>query len=217
MGGGQQQQYSGGGQSAVGAEAGAAAGGTVFSDERKKEKIEPLDPELLKKYPGRDVVPLGSPQMEDYGGVREGTDMGLLPIQYSSWNHTPIRPGVDLRAAKGYAYDYKDPSAPGAAPGRHVGPMAQDLKNTAAQNTVLTDPQTGMLSVDTGRLALVNTAALAEQQKRMDRMEAIAKIRPEPAPEPLPAPLPAQKFAPMDTSALDAAYEKEKQDTGARY
>jgi hypothetical protein len=95
--------------------------------------------------------------------------------------------------------------------------MAQDLKNTAAQNTVLTDPQTGMMSVDTGRLALVNTAALAEQQKRMDRMEAIAKIRPEPAPEPLPAPLPAQKFAPMDTSALDAAYEKEKQDTGARY
>jgi hypothetical protein len=92
-----------------------------------------------------------------------------------SMSSPPIRPGVDLAAAKGYEYEYKEPDAPGAAPGKQVGPMAQDLEHTAAKGTVHTGPD-GKKSVDTGRLALVNTAALSEQQRRLERLEAIARI-----------------------------------------
>src|SRR5678816_4960465 len=42
-------------------------------------------------------------------------------------------PGEDeatraVRAAPGYSYEYKNPNMPGAAPGTHFGPMAQDLE-----------------------------------------------------------------------------------------
>jgi hypothetical protein len=78
-------------------------------------------------------------------------------------------PAVDLRPARGYSYEYKDPNAPGAAPGRHVGPMAQDLEQTAAAGTVKDTP-TGKV-VDTPALTMVNTAALSEQQRKMQELE----------------------------------------------
>lgn len=75
---------------------------------------------------------------------------------------------LDLRGAPGFSYDYKDPSAPGAAPGRHFGPMAQDLERTgpAAASTVIDGPD-GRKMVDTGRLALVNTAAISDLQRKL--------------------------------------------------
>jgi len=52
--------------------------------------------------------------------------------------------------------------------------MAQDLEKTpAGASVVATDPKTGMKSVDTDRLSLVNTAALSEQQRRIDDLEAM--------------------------------------------
>jgi len=78
-------------------------------------------------------------------------------------------PAVDLRPAQGYSYEYKDPGAPGAAPGRHVGPMAQDLELTAAANAVRDTPRGKV--VDTPALTMVNTAALSEQQKKMQDLE----------------------------------------------
>jgi hypothetical protein len=83
-------------------------------------------------------------------------------------------PAVDLRPAQGYSYEYKNPNDPGAKPGTQYGPMAQDLEKTPAGRSVVeTNPQTGMKQVDTSRLTMVNTAALAEQQKKIDELMAM--------------------------------------------
>jgi hypothetical protein len=82
-------------------------------------------------------------------------------------------PRYDLRPAQGYSYEYKNPAALGAEPGRHYGPMAQDLLKTPAGASTVTKMPNGQLGVDTGRLALVNTAALSEQQSELDRLKAL--------------------------------------------
>lgn len=79
-------------------------------------------------------------------------------------------PAIDLRPARGYSYEYKDPNMPGAAPGTHIGPMAQDLENTAAANTVFDTP-TGK-QVDTPRLTMTNTAAISELQRKLEALQA---------------------------------------------
>lgn len=76
------------------------------------------------------------------------------------------------RNAPGSYYDYKDPSAPGADGARHYGPMAQDLAKTPAGATTVTKMPDGKLGVDTGRLSLVNTAAVSAQQKQIESMAA---------------------------------------------
>lgn len=79
-------------------------------------------------------------------------------------------PAIDLRPARGYSYEYKDPNQPGAAPGTHVGPMAQDLEQTAAAHTVFDTP-TGK-QVDTPRLTMTNTAAISELQRKLEALQA---------------------------------------------
>lgn len=69
-------------------------------------------------------------------------------------------------------YDYKDPSAPGADAQRHYGPMAQDLAKTPAGASAVVKQPDGSLGVDTGRLALVTTGAVSEQQKQLDAITA---------------------------------------------
>lgn len=78
-------------------------------------------------------------------------------------------PAVDLRTAKGYSYDYVSPSY---GPDNQVGPMAQDLEHTAAAGAVTTGPD-GMKKVDPNRLTMTNTAAIGEQQRRLDALEAM--------------------------------------------
>lgn len=80
----------------------------------------------------------------------------------------------DFRHAKGYSYEYKNPSAVGAEPGKQYGPMAQDLKKTAAADAVSTGPG-GMLSVDPHKTIMPMMAALGEQQRRIDGMEHVLK------------------------------------------
>lgn len=75
----------------------------------------------------------------------------------------------DLRPAKGYAYEYKRPDAPGAAKGTHFGPMAQDLeKSPAARASVVNVGNRKM--VDTGRLSLMLASAVGEEQRRGDKL-----------------------------------------------
>lgn len=77
-----------------------------------------------------------------------------------------------VSSAPGSFYEYQDPSAPGASPGQHYGPMAQDLAKTPAGASAVIQQPDGKLGVDTGRLALVNTGALSAQQKELDSMRA---------------------------------------------
>ena len=77
-------------------------------------------------------------------------------------------PVFDFRPAKGYSYDYKNPAAPGAAPGRQFGPMAQDLEKTAAGAFAVGNGPTGQKFIDPARLTMANTAGLSEQQRKLE-------------------------------------------------
>jgi len=71
-----------------------------------------------------------------------------------------------------YAYDYRDPYAPGARPGPNVGPMAQELARTPEGRTVVERGPDGRLSVDSGRLAMMNASATGDLARRLDALEA---------------------------------------------
>lgn len=79
-------------------------------------------------------------------------------------------PSTDFREAKGYSYEYKNPGAAGAEPGKQYGPMAQDLKKTAAGDAVSQGPN-GLLSVDPHKTIMPMMAAMGEQQRRIDIVE----------------------------------------------
>lgn len=168
--------------------------GLVQSPVEAKKNIQPVDASVQVAQAWRPVVDELDRQQQ-MAEMQPAFSMSAPPV-------VPGR-GVDLRAARGYSYEYRDPNVPGAAPGRHVGPMAHNLRETAAAGTVIRDPRTGMDAVDTPRLTMVNTAALSEQQRRIDELErqlaAMASDRPS-----------------VDTSALDAAYARQVADTGVR-
>lgn len=97
-------------------------------------------------------------------------DTGALDAAYRSQGGTPVAPpSVDLRPAQGYSYEYKDPAAHGQ--GRFYGPMAQDLEQTPAGASTVKRSPDGTKMVDTSRLALVNTSAISEQQRKLEAMQ----------------------------------------------
>lgn len=67
-----------------------------------------------------------------------------------------------------YSYEYKQPAAPGAAPGTQVGPMAQDLEKVLPG--AVQDTAQGKM-VDTGRLSLANASATSELARRLAALE----------------------------------------------
>lgn len=87
----------------------------------------------------------------------------------SAMGAAPTRPAPNMRAAGSYSYDYKNPSH---GPDNQVGPMAQELEQTDAAGAVSTGPD-GTKAVDPGRLTMTNTAAIGEQQRRLDALEAL--------------------------------------------
>lgn len=81
----------------------------------------------------------------------------------------------------GYAYRYKNPGSPGAAPGVRYGPMAQDLEQTPAGASVVGE-KGGRKFIDTDRLALLNASETASQRHELDDLNAkIAAMRGGPA------------------------------------
>jgi len=70
-----------------------------------------------------------------------------------------------------HSYRYKDPSIQGAKPGRHSGPMADELR--ALGVTEFGDD--GLERVDTVRLSLANASATGEITRRQKRIEADLK------------------------------------------
>ncbi len=72
-----------------------------------------------------------------------------------------------------HSYQYKDPSMPGAAPGTHFGPMAQELEKAGPMgaSTVAQGPD-GVKRVDTGRLSLALAGALGAMNNRVETLEA---------------------------------------------
>lgn len=154
---------------------GLLGGLMMLSDERSKKEIRELKGKLGEAY-----AALGGPP----GG---SFDRDALDEAYA-------RQGGSITLPSGSSYEYKQPGAAGAAPGRHVGPMAQDLEqNPATRGTVVTGPD-GVKRVDTGRLSLVNTAALADTQRDMQEVKAA---------------LASNNGDGVDRDALDEAYERQ--------
>jgi hypothetical protein len=78
-----------------------------------------------------------------------------------------------LRAAPGYSYRYRDDNPFGEDPGvERAGPMAQDLEKSPFGRDIVFRGPSGMKMVDTGRLSLVNHAALASMRSELDKLKA---------------------------------------------
>jgi len=145
------------------------------SDVHSKQKIQSLEAQLAALQPPAQTrsQQYGLAQsMAPYRAANDNSvDTASLDDAYRSQGGTPMTgdPAIDLRPAQGYSYEYKDPAAHGR--GRFYGPMAQDLQKTpAGASTVKTGPD-GTKMVDTSRLALVNTSAISEQQRKMDELQ----------------------------------------------
>jgi hypothetical protein len=110
------------------------------------------------------------------GGSRTPGQEGLYRAQMERKAGEAMRPWTAerqaseaMRPVQGYSYDYKNPKGP-AEQGRQYGVMAQDLEKTpAGASTVFRGPD-GMRRVDTNKLTMLNTAALAEQQRLIDAL-----------------------------------------------
>jgi hypothetical protein len=133
---------------AQGSQMGQAMGAIgALSDEQSKTKIRELESELQRTYSA-----LGGGSAT--GDVHPGApDTAALDRAYS-------HPG-------GYSYDYKDPSTPGAAPGRQSGPMAHELK---ALPGVVQPGADGLDRVDTNRLSLTNASEIGNLRRELDAL-----------------------------------------------
>jgi hypothetical protein len=87
-------------------------GGLMMSDEGSKKQISSLKGKLAEAYSALG----GKPSHADFDDAYQG---GNMPeTEYPSMpQSTRFQPRVDMRQAQGFSYNYKDPSAPGAAPG----------------------------------------------------------------------------------------------------
>jgi hypothetical protein len=77
-----------------------------------------------------------------------------------------------LSTTPGSHYRYRRPTAPGQRAGENFGPMAQDLQKSKIGRTVVVDDGSGVLKVDTGRLALADHGAIAALAQRVERLAA---------------------------------------------
>jgi hypothetical protein len=79
--------------------------------------------------------------------------------------------GDHLRSAPGYRYRYKEGFGEDAST-EHAGPMAQDLERSPFGKSLVQRGPDGLRRVDTGRLTLVNHAALSSMRSELDRIKA---------------------------------------------
>ncbi len=141
----------------------ALKGGSSASFEPEQPDTDALD----RSEHGRQVRP---------GGWRDRDQLAGPQSYRNRWDADPFAgsgaeaPAVDFRPARPYEYEYKDPAAPGAAPGKHVGPMAQDLLRSPTTASTVHDTPQG-LQVDTPRLTLAVAGAMSEQQRKTEELE----------------------------------------------
>lgn len=113
------------------------------------------------------------------GGVAQGASAGLMSKLSDERAKEGIQ-GLDaiksklddhLRAAPGYSYRYK-PGFGEDSETERAGPMAQDLERSPFGKDIVKVGSDGYRRVDTGRLALVNHAALAGMRSELDALKA---------------------------------------------
>ena len=76
-----------------------------------------------------------------------------------------------LEALRPNEHEYKDPDGPGAAHGRQLGIMAQDLAKTPAGRHVLTAMPGGRMGISIPKATSAAMASLAELHQRVKALE----------------------------------------------
>jgi hypothetical protein len=124
----------------------------MMSDERSKKRIQELE-NLNEQYSALLDTPAATANVRPQAPPTADLDRSNARA---------------LGEAGSYSYEYKDPGAPGAAPGRQAGPMAQELEGIPG---VVKPGPDGLKRVDTGRLALATASATGDQERRLRQLE----------------------------------------------
>lgn len=112
-----------------------------------------------------DIAPAGESISNAYRGIARANDQAG---QIRNANVEYPSPFAPLSSS---SYHYRDPNAPGAAPGQQFGPMAQELERTPAGRTAVTTMPDGSKGIDTGRLSLMNASQTAENTRKLDALQ----------------------------------------------
>jgi hypothetical protein len=144
---------------------GAMAAGALLSDEQSKTRITELEDELQRTYAALG----GKASTADVSEpIRLRQQMAAAQGQGAMSSSEQDALDAAFRKPTSNSYEYKDPSAPGAAPGRHAGPMADELKGIPG--VVETGPD-GMDRVNGPRLELANTSEIANLRRELDALK----------------------------------------------
>lgn len=144
--------------------------GMLMSDESSKRKIAELEGQLEGTYRalGGGHAPAPTPKQPDTAAMDRATQAaGQGALTQGDADHVAALDRA-YRQPGSYSYEYKDPSMPGAAPGRHVGPMAHELRSIPG---VVERTPNGE-AVNTGRLSLANASEVANQRRELDELRA---------------------------------------------
>lgn len=152
------------------------------SDRTAKTDIQQLDEGEFRALQGISSA-FGTPSTQELGAAQSNALAGLYSPAATAGVplSQPNTAGLDAASAaldpvKAYSYEYKDPARHGAGP--QYGIMAQELAKTPAGRTAVQPGPDGKLQVDTGRLAMITTAAQAQTQDRVDDVETkLAELR----------------------------------------
>lgn len=151
----------------------------------ESSKAEPLESRQPRPEPNQSLSEENMSRDTEPAPARKGARVaGSALKRFARDNAGPILSEGDAlladsaRHSPGSAYRYKDAAMPGAAPGVHTGPMAQDLEtHPVTASLVSTDPATGLKKVDGQRAAMTGLAQNHSQQNQIDKLNAeIARL-----------------------------------------
>jgi len=130
------------------------------------------------KQPNGGMDPYVAAGLETAGNVlpiiADGTDDDKKSSDIRAKKNIEPASALDaVSGADGYTYNYLDPERHGD--GTYLGPMAQDLEGAPG---VVKEDKNGTKQIDTSRLSLLNTSALAELNEKVDNAIADKKGAP---------------------------------------
>lgn len=131
--------------------------------------------QLAELQAREEAILAGLEEHAEYPELQRKESM-LAELDAAKARGTDFGPAAQYPDVGSHEYEYKEPNAPGAAPGRHAGPMAHELKSIPG---VVNQGPDGFDRVDTGRLSLSNASATGElaradrdKQKQLDELTA---------------------------------------------
>ena len=179
----------------LGAQGGGGGGGFAAAFGRPAPAFGAAGQQMPPKFaPGMGGAPGGSPMARAGGMLQQQRPGGFASLLSDRESKTRIReleneldhtyqalegqhveyptPGPHhldegYRKPSTSEYSYKEPGAPGAAPGRHVGPMSDELRGIPG---VVSRGPDGMDRVDAPRLTMANTSQIARQRRELDEL-----------------------------------------------